>query len=233
MQSTRKLVALLVIALAVLALGPASAVRAGSGKPQVYPPQAHPFGHSYGEWEVRFYQWWAAIPATQNPLTDVTGEYCALGQSGPVWYLVINSGSGSVVRTCTVPAGKALFVAASGAAECSTAEGNGDTFETLRSCAKGYIDQVTEATVTVDGIRFTNLLTRYRFSTPLFSLKYPADNVLGPPPPAGPGTTKSVGDGIFLMLAPLAAGQHTIEIRGVAPAFSWDGKVTYRLTIRR
>ena len=110
MNSTRKLVALLVVMLAVLALGPAPAAQARSAKPVVYPPQAHPYGHTYTEWEVMFWQWWLAIPAPENPFADDSGAYCAVHQSGPVWYLFWDHLGGTIVRSCTVPAGKAFLV---------------------------------------------------------------------------------------------------------------------------
>jgi hypothetical protein len=164
-------------------------------------------------------------------MLDHTGAYCAVGQSGPVWYLGGGGKGrgGTETRTCTVPAGKALFVSPAGW-ECSTAQGNGDTLAALRSCAKGDGDQVTEADVTVDGVHLTNLLTRYRFETPLFTLAYPADNFMGVP---GPGTTKAVAGNIFVILAPLAAGRHTVDFRGSFVPPGPAGELIYHLTIRR
>lgn len=228
MQSSRKLVALLVVVLAVLALGPAPAAQAGSAQIHVFPPQSHPYGHSYSEWLIRYVRWWMAAPAPENPVLDHTGAHCAVGQSGPVWYLPGNGG-GTDIRTCTVPSGKALGIFPAGG-ETATVIGGGDTFAALRSTAKGMA-VVTEADVTVDGVHLMNLLTRYRFETPLFTYSYPADNFMGVP---GPGTTKSVADGILVMLAPLSAGRHTVDLRfSYGPPVSTAGEVTYHLTIRR
>ncbi len=228
MQSSRKLVALLVVVLAILALGPAPAAQASSAQPYVYPPQAHPYGHSYGEWLIRYVRWWMAAPTPENPVLDRTGAHCAVGQSGPVWYLTSNEG-GTDIRTCTVPAGKAFLIFPAGD-ESATVIGGGDTFEALRSTASGGA-VVREADVTVDGVHLTNLLTRYRFETPLFTYSYPADNFMGVP---GPGTTKAVADGILVMLAPLSAGRHTVDLRfSYGPPVSMTGEVTYHLTVRR
>ncbi len=220
---------MLVVVLAILALGPAPAARAGSAQPYVYPPQAHPYGHSYSEWLIRYVWWWMAIPAQTNPLLDHSGAHCALGQSGPVWYVGPDMMSGTYKRACTVPAGKALVIG--GFVECSTVQGSGNTLAELRSCAKSGMDSATEADVTVDGVHLTDLLTRYRFETPLFTFAYPADNVMGVP---GPGTTKSVAGGPLVMLAPLAVGRHTLDMRfRYSPPDPWTTHVTYHLTIRR
>jgi hypothetical protein len=229
MQSSRKLVALLVVVLAVLALGPAPAARAVSAQPYVYPPQAHPYGHSYGEWLIRDVRWWLGAPKPENPTLDHTGAHCAVGQSGRVWYLEGNEG-GTDTRICTVPLGKALLFAAALVA-ASVGEGCGTTFAALRSCAERLMDTVTEDDVTVDGVHLTNLLTRYRFQTPLFTLAYPADNFMGFP---GPGAAKSVADGTLVILAPLAAGRHTLDLRySFGPPNPMAGEVTYLLTVRR
>jgi hypothetical protein len=110
--------------------------------------------------------------------------------------------------------------------------GGGDTFAALRSRAKSGMDGVTEDEVTVDGVHLTNLLTRYRFQTLLFTLAYPADNFMGVP---GPGTTKAVADCTQVILAPLAAGRHTVDLRFAygPPMNPMAGHVTYHLTIRR
>ena len=231
MSSTRNPVALLLmVALTVLALGPAPAVQAASAKPQVYPPQARPFGHTYGEWAIRYVQWMLSIPGAENPLYDTSGAHCAVDQSGPVWYLADDDG-GINVRTCTVPAGKALLVSPFWQ-EDSTVDGYGDTFEALQSYAKtdadAIVDSMTNLALTVDGVHVPSLLTRYRFKNLQFTFKYPADYLGGFQ--TGSGTSKAVADGFFVMFAPLAAGRHTLDL-----SYSGQvaGEVTYHLTIRR
>ncbi len=130
-----------------------------------------------------------------------------------------------------MPSGKALLILAAGS-ECSTVEGAGDTFEALRACARKYTDGVTEADITADGVDISHLLTRYRFATSMFTFAYPKDFIFGKVP--APGTSKSVADIMFIMLAPLAAGQHAIEVRGRSgppAAMAWD--IKYHLTIGR
>lgn len=228
----RKSAAVLLVALmALVAIAPAPAAQAGKNlNPGVIPPQAHPYGHTYNEWAAGFFQWWLSIPAPVNPIFDQTGADCAQGQSGPVWYLLANQG-GLTTRNCTVPAGKALFVSTA-VVECSYAEPpesgfHGENEAEMRACAHSYAELMTVDEVTVDGVPVENLLTSYRFDTPLYYIDYPADNLFGVP---GPGTTPSVGEGVFFMLAPLSAGHHTLFMRsGFSGYFSGD--VTYNLTI--
>ena len=84
-------------------------------KPEVFPRDSVAYGRTYGEWSAAWWQWSLAIPVANHPLFDKGG--CNVGQSGPVWFLggkVCSTGdptcdSSSATRTCTVPAGKALF----------------------------------------------------------------------------------------------------------------------------
>ncbi len=241
MKHMRKLLALLMVTLTVLALGPARVVQAGndnpgvnpppawSAQPYVYPPWAHPYGLSYTEWEVRFQQWFNGIPAPKTPMDDITGARCTERQSGPVWYLIAwDRQTPTVVRTCTVPAGEALLLSVVAFFCPAVVPQCGDTPEALRSAVDGAMSTMTGADVTVDGVHVANVLTRYRFTTPVFIVRYPADNIVDGP---GPGITKAMAEGLFVMLAPLPAGQHTIELQGSRTGGAW-WSATYVLTIR-
>src|SRR6478735_5008364 len=56
-----------------------------------------------------WWQWAMAIPASQNPILDKTGNNCGIGQHGDVWFLAGSTGS-TLTRACSVPAGARLFV---------------------------------------------------------------------------------------------------------------------------
>ena len=58
---------------------------------------------------AQWWQWVLAVPASENPLTDTTGQFAAVNQRGRVWFLAGNVSGGTTVRTISVPAGKALF----------------------------------------------------------------------------------------------------------------------------
>jgi hypothetical protein len=228
MRQLRKLGASLAAAAALFALGTAPTAQAQSTPVHVFPPQSRPYGHSYTQWEMRFFRFFAAIPASESPNNDHTGARCAVGQSGPVWY-VPNTWVNADIH-CAVPAGKALLVVPV-FPECSTAEGNGHTYEALQSCVKGYVAALNEVVATVDGVHLTGLRAHYLFETPLFTYAYPKDFEFNPKVP-GPGTTMSVADGVYLMLAPLPAGHYTVALSAhLGAPYNVGGTVTYHLTI--
>jgi len=73
------------------------------------------FGKTYSEWAAAWQEWSLSIPASKHPLFNngdcSTGQKGIDGKMGPVFFLGggYAGPSGAVKRTCTVPAGKALF----------------------------------------------------------------------------------------------------------------------------
>jgi hypothetical protein len=199
---------------------------------KIYPPDSKPFGLSYGEWTAKWWQWLLSIPSANNPLTDKTGAQCTVDQKGPVWFLTQTAG-GSVVRSCTIPSGKAILIPVVNA-ECSPAEDKSlKTESDIRECAKNIVNKASNIKLIVDGKEIENI-TRYRADSPQFDLVLPNDNVFGDTP----GPTRVVSDGIWVMLNPLSPGKHTIrsmatiiDVSTTATSnFSTD--VTYNITIK-
>jgi hypothetical protein len=225
----RKLSAAIVLAVVVLAT---SAVDADEPNPGVLPPESNPFGKTYGEWGGLWWQWALSIPADTNPVADTTGEFAALGQSGPVWFLAGTFG-GTAERTVTVRADKGLFFPIYNSVWVNIPElGDPPWSPEQEAFARGYVaSQVESATAlsaAIDG-RAVEDITAYRSPTPeggQYMVTFPENNVGGIPAGTfGP----SVSDGYCLMLAPLSAGEHTIQFAAAAGDFSLG--VTYNLTV--
>jgi hypothetical protein len=236
----RRILGVAMLVSASMVIGPVVAHAGRNANPQVLPVNSTPYGHSYGEWASMWWQWAFSIPLhdppytgpPNHPLFDETGSLCGVGQSGKVWFLggVVNV-SGTATRDCGVPAGRALFFPIANT-ECSTLEGNGTTEAELRACAKASIDGVTDLEADIDG-RGVQGLAGYRVTSPLFSFTLPADNFLEffGVPGADPGTYyPSADDGIYLMVAPLSAGSHTVHFHAMFnPSFTLD--ITYNLVV--
>lgn len=78
-------------------------------KIQIVEPGRTLFGKSYNELTGEWWNWGLKEPAETNVILDETGMFCDLNQSGKVWFLAGNFFTGTTVRECTVPIGKALF----------------------------------------------------------------------------------------------------------------------------
>ncbi len=206
-----------------------------SGNPGIIPPNARPYGLSYGRLSALWWKWAFSIPLDKNPLLDDTGANCAEGQNGPVWFLS-GTGGGSATRRCTIPLGKSIFlpvvtvVAGSGVFDCDpTVSGVPCDVPALRTLLASLLDNPTLLEADVDGLPLQNL-NAYRAISPEFSITYPANSYTG----VAEGTyTPQVCDGYWIMLAPLSAGNHTIRVRGIIDFFGspFESEATYNLTV--
>ena len=225
----------LLIVLAVTALlgaaGLAPATASRNSEPRAFPPESHPYGLSYGEWQARWFKWLMEIPVPVNPALDETGANCNVGQTGRVWFSASTSNL-TTTRSCTISEKQALLVFAVGN-ECSDIEPPpffGDNETDLRECAATGFDEFwpSPPSVTVDGATVPNI-TLFRTQTPVFGFTLPEDNLFGAP--AGTTATKAVSDGIAVMLKPLSAGQHRLVISYESPFLPGPGTTTYNLNV--
>ena len=194
----------LLLAAAVICLGAAGAIQAAN--PGVLPPHSSPYGKSYAEWSADWWQWLLEQPVVGGP-TDPNFDVRA-GQTGNVWFLA----SALQQPAAEIPSGTALFIPLMNV-ECSSLEPpesgfHGDTEAEQTECAKYWADHITNLVLIVDG-KAMEITDDYRAVSPQFAFDAPTPWVFGDT--GGAGT--AVGDGYYVMLAPLSVGGHTITIR--------------------
>jgi|SRR5690242_16742254 len=199
----------------------------------VLTPNSAPGGLTYGEWSARWFKWAYEPPPASSPVLDTTGANCAVGQSGDVWFLAgtfFPPGPPAVVRSCSIPAGQKLFFPV-GNGFCA-----GDNFPQgfadERKCATKNAKTLRGFSAELDGLSINDIHSEleanyYRALSPAFDLVLGADNIFGAPA----GTySPGAGDGVYLMLAPLSPGPHTIHFHADISA---GGQIdaTYNLTV--
>jgi hypothetical protein len=249
-STANTLSALAAVAMLLSAAFPAWAGGGNDGNPGILPPQSSAFGASYAEWSAKWWQWTLSFPANADPANDTAPLDSA--QSGNVWFLpgahgsAIVSSSTVVSRTATVPSGKALFfpIIATWVDNSGCPTYTDFSEAELRSRAAASFTFVSEASCTIDGVPVQGLSdpqsTPYRVQSQAFDYTLAStDNLLAadfgePCIPDGTTVSPAVSDGVFLMVAPLSVGEHTIRFIGVvgpldSPFFSLD--ITYHLTV--
>lgn len=220
---------------------------ADTPNPGVLPPQSHAYGMTYAQWATRWWQWAYSLSVPGNPLLDTTGAYCEAGQSGPVWFLAgVWLGSDTPIdRSCTVPAGRALFFPVFNFGCDTTPPLDPYTpAEWLALCpsllAPAFPPSGTSATVDgravqnltadcpqVENGQFVQGTPSYCVASGPFNATLPASNLwtaVGNPLVVA-GTYQAVQEGIYLLLAPLTPGSHTLH--WTAPGQD----ITYHLTV--
>ncbi len=209
----------------------------GNPNPGILPPNSTPFGLTYGQWNARWWQWALGQPKSTNPVLDTTGEFCATGQKGKVWFLagMLTSdqpGSGTAVRSCTIPTGKAIFFPIANAFYIADA---GETAEIAQQKAQEAVDTATDLSAEIDGVPVEEI-SRYRIKPPLpiFNFTFPLDNVydLTQAEVEFYNNQPASADGYYLMLAPLSRGTHEIHLHAVFPG-TYPIDVTYHLNVAR
>ena len=224
----------LALAAAIPLFTAANVARADEANPKVLPPNSHPFGRTYGQWSAAWWKWAMELPLTNSagathPFIDDPRFEVTEGQSGNVWFLA--GPFGTVSRTITIPSGTALFIPILNA-EASNLEGLGATAAEQRANATATADAAVASSqsFSIDGVAVQNL-TAYRAVSPQFAFTAPTPWIFCDIGGAG----KSVGDGYYIMVAPLSPGQHTVHFTGTfdfgsAGSFSLD--VTYNITVQ-
>jgi hypothetical protein len=184
-------------------------------------------------------EWWQlmlSIPTADNPLIDLTGDKCMVGQRGATWFLGGVFGGGTATRQCSVPEGKTLFFPAVNFANIDTPNvcGQGPqsfSIRDLRAASASAVDGATNISVTLDGRAIRDLT---RVKSKVFEVTFPEDNLFDAPctganlgnVPAGT-FAPAVDDGIYAVVKPLPVGSHTLRIRSTNP----DQDVTYHLVV--
>ncbi|KAF1686246.1 hypothetical protein B1992_08415 [Pseudoxanthomonas broegbernensis] len=158
---------------------------------------------------VAWWQWAMALPI--EPMLDVDGSMCELGDFGPVWFLAGTDGiRDDITRTCQIPLGARLLVPVATRYIARTfAPRKGDPVpgcEHLQDQAAMPPEGLLQATVTLDGVDVGPVAERRIRSPGCFDpypwLPAPEDK---PPPLAA-------SDGYWFLLEPLPPGEHVLEV---------------------
>ena len=203
----------------------------GQNSINIFPPESKPFELTYEEHVKNFWKWVLSIPQDKNPWDDQTGENCAIDQletNSTVFYLSSNGG-GKSERTCTIPAGKGLFIPVS-PFEISDKEAPNRSIEDLYKIAKKDQDSVTSLYLKIGDKEYSRQdLEKYRNPTEEFEVVFPNNAIFG----ATEGSSKAVADGYYVITEPLEKGTYTIlyksslicpEIDCIEPNFAQDIK---------
>jgi hypothetical protein len=147
----------------------------------------------------------------------------------------------TITRTCSVPAGKAIYVDLASAEDSAPEEANGwgcgnlgpllqGTIAEIRQCAESVSNGYTGVSAEIDGEAVPNVMERFRVQSVVFGYTLPANNLLVAVGETGilEGTYfPAVDDGWELLLSPLRPGHHVLQFSSTAPL----AHVTYTLVV--
>ena len=179
-------------------------------------------GASYDDWAKAYWGWLYGRERNRNPVQDLTGQYCADGQSGPVWMLAGGDAAARIERSCRTPRGRYLLlplVVQSASANKSPA----DCEKLIKSrMPQDAANAVDKAFVVLDGLRMEGLNDYRIYSTSCTTISSATGSPLA---------SNAVIYGMWVMLRPLPPGDHVIRFGGELPALGLTREVTYRIRV--
>jgi hypothetical protein len=194
---------------------------------EYFTPQTKPYGLTYGQWTVKWWQWLASIPTDTNPAADENGENARVNQTDPqVWFLAGTLGGKAVDRKCTIPAGRAVLFPVINY-EMNPLEK--PELRTNSDLIKHVIedeDDIINLDAIIDGQRIP--IYRVRSDPSMFPLTMPVDNPFHAP---GGRTEQATSDGYWVFLKPLDPGEHYLHFAGSCSAGSRNVTASYNLTV--
>jgi hypothetical protein len=226
------------------------ATAASSASPEVLLPSSLPYGYSYEEWSAKYWQW---------TLGQSTNHYAKLGTadicSGPASRVrfpgpsIIGGDAVHVVTNhITIAAGTPLFFPVLcfwlDNGNCPLSDFGTNTAAQLAALDEAQWSATTETTCTIDGVAVEGMdaptnSVFHVVSTPFSYTTAEKDNVIT----AAFGATcipgdftiyPAVADGVYVMLAPLKPGRHTIHTVGIVGPISSpyaDSDITIEVTV--
>jgi hypothetical protein len=212
------------VALAALFVDPGNA-NAG----RLASPLAPASSASYKELSAKWWQWAASMEFSEDGPFGQSGTDCGQNQpNGNTWFLAGSVGD-PAERTCEIPAGKRLFFPVVNV-ECSSLEPApffGGTVAERRACVQQDDFAFAPLFAELDGEPIVPDLDAFTFVSPNFPMVAVGGNPFGIPP----GSGFSVSRGVWLLLAPLSPGEHTLHFAGTFPAFGFTPEATFHLTV--
>lgn len=197
-----------------------------SNKIEFYIPEDRPYGLTYGQWTVRWWQWANSLSKAVSAIFDTTGRFAHVNQKGPVWFLAGTAGENKTPkRTCHVPREKSILFPVINYEMNELERPELKTESQLVNHVVEDINDIVTKDAIVDGINIP--IYRVRSDPPTFPLIINEDNGLGIPG----GSTEAAADGYWVFLKDLPSGEHNIYFHGSCSGGTRTASANYQLRI--
>lgn len=163
-------------------------------------------GISQADYAARWWQWAMRLPDGVRAYQDPSGAQCGLNQSGPVWFLAGTEGTMRASRQCDIPGGHFIFFPVI-AMFVTSVPGKSIDCKTAQARTADNNDHLGEVSVTLDGQPIDDIRSHRIRSLGCFDA-YANATYLEHHEAYMPAAT----DGYWLMLGPLAAGNHHLIV---------------------
>jgi hypothetical protein len=195
-----------------------------------YYPTDTPYGLTYGQWTVKWWQWALSIPDSISPVGDDNGTFAAVNQpENNVWFL---AGTWATERVSSVPLRKVVIpFGRSILFPVINCEANPIEYPNLKT-DEDIVNQVAkdeDTIVTKQAVLNNNLLRPYRVKSdpvifPLNMIPITNNNQIV--------ETKASADGYWVFLKSLSVGKYDLRFGGSCEKGRLNTEVNYKMTIK-
>jgi hypothetical protein len=168
-------------------------------KVKVYQRNSKPFGVTFDEWSVRWWQWLLMIPKSISPAHDLTGKNASVGQLGPSIFFLCQTIEGAKeqpIRRISIARGASVFMPILN--WISNFYEHGTSEKELIDIAKQKMDIIGNLEFRLNGEDIKGL-EKYRFLTKFFVVELPKENILDLPA----GKARLISDGYWVFTRPI------------------------------
>lgn len=204
---------------------------------QFFTPDEKPYGFTYGQWTVKWWQWLLGIAKDDNPALDDTGKNTAVEQNNPNTWFLAGTFVGAKVphRICRLPAGKAILFPTinyqANFLEDPIFPGESE----LKKHVYHDINDIAYNLAVLDGVNMP--IYRVGSDPTLFPVRIAKGIPHGtngndePILSVDDGLTNAVSDGYWVFLKPLPSGRHDLHLAGACTGGKRRTEAYYHLTI--
>jgi len=167
----------------------------------IYPIDSKPYGKSYSEWSIEWWQWLSSIPKNKNPAFDWSGEYVNVNQNDPSILFLCQTYEGvenTPIRRNKITKGRSIFMPIINWISIMGYDGNTD--DELIEIARHKMDVIGPLEITINGETINKGLEKYRIYSSFFEINLPENNIFG----ILSGKKRCISDGYWIFLKPIS-----------------------------
>jgi hypothetical protein len=188
-----------------------------------------PYGHTYGYWTVKWWQWFLLTPRSIHPILDASGKYAHINQpSTNVWFLggkVVDGERNIPNRSCRIPHDRSILFPVINCEANSLEYPELRTAQDLIERVKRDEDSIVKKECYVNGKIMS--VQRIKSDPLVFQLDIHEDNAVN----IKGGSTSASADGYWVFLKPLPAGKYIISFTGSCEYGKLHSGANYHLEI--
>lgn len=194
-----------------------------------YKQNSKPYGLTYGQWTVKWWQWALSFPKSVNPVIDPVGKFANMKQPNEVFFLAGRFGSLEKVfpnRKCDVPIGKSILLPVINYEANSIEYPELRTGQDILNNVSNHMDSIVLKEFTINGQKI--IPQRVRSDPKLFPLSV-NENLDG----LDKGTdTIASADGYWVFLKSLRKGIYEITFKGSCESGRLNSGAKYTVTVK-